>query len=120
LLKVTRGVTFNTSLTSNFHAARLSEGHPGGPRYLKRARVRLACSKEGEQIVIVVIDDGPGIEPSMREAVMRRGIRNAEHGHAGPSPRIFVLWFCAMSASKKKSAANNEAKMGTSFTSKWI
>src|SRR5262249_53731668 len=31
-----------------------------------RARVRLTCSKEGEQIVIVVDDDGPGIEPSMR------------------------------------------------------
>jgi len=43
-----------------------------------RARVRLTFSKEGEQIVIVVDDDGPGIEPSMREAVMRRGIRADE------------------------------------------
>ena len=43
-----------------------------------RARVRLTCSKEGEQIVIAVDDDGPGIEPSMREAVMRRGIRADE------------------------------------------
>jgi signal transduction histidine kinase len=40
-----------------------------------RARVRLTCSKEGEQIIIAVDDDGPGIEPSMREAVMRRGVR---------------------------------------------
>jgi signal transduction histidine kinase len=43
-----------------------------------RARVRLTSSKEGEQIVIVVDDDGPGIEPSKREAVMQRGIRADE------------------------------------------
>jgi signal transduction histidine kinase len=43
-----------------------------------RARVRLTCSKEGERIVIAVDDDGPGIEPSMREAVMRRGVRADE------------------------------------------
>lgn len=36
-----------------------------------RTRVQLTCSKEGERIVIMV-DDGPGIEPSMREAVMRQ------------------------------------------------
>ena len=45
------------------------------------AQVRLTCSKEGEQIVIVVDDDGPGIEPSMREAVMQRGIRADEAAH---------------------------------------
>jgi len=43
-----------------------------------RARVRLTCSKEGERIVVAVDDDGPGIEPSMREAVMQRGIRADE------------------------------------------
>ena len=42
------------------------------------ARVKLTCSKEGEQIVIVVDDDGPGIEPSMREAIMQRGVRADE------------------------------------------
>jgi signal transduction histidine kinase len=42
------------------------------------ARVKLTCSKEGERIVITVDDDGPGIEPSMREAVLRRGIRADE------------------------------------------
>src|SRR5262249_36641557 len=42
------------------------------------ARVRLTCSKEGEQVVIAVDDDGPGIEPPMREIVMRRGIRADE------------------------------------------
>jgi signal transduction histidine kinase len=43
-----------------------------------RARVRLTCMKEGEQIVIAIDDDGPGIESSMREAVLRRGVRADE------------------------------------------
>ncbi|HEV8366680.1 MAG TPA: ATP-binding protein [Pyrinomonadaceae bacterium] len=46
------------------------------------SQVMLTCSKEGRQVVITVDDDGPGIEPSMREAVLRRGIRadEGEHG----------------------------------------
>jgi signal transduction histidine kinase len=43
-----------------------------------RTQVRLTCWKEDEQIVIAVDDDGPGIEPSMREAVMQRGVRADE------------------------------------------
>src|SRR5262245_54962243 len=43
-----------------------------------RSQVRLTCSKEGGRIVIAVDDDGPGIEPSMREAVLRRGVRADE------------------------------------------
>ncbi len=43
-----------------------------------RTQVRLTCSKEGEQLVIAVDDDGPGIESSMREAVLQRGIRADE------------------------------------------
>jgi signal transduction histidine kinase len=43
-----------------------------------RTQVRLTSSKEGEQIVITIDDDGPGIEPSMREAVLQRGIRADE------------------------------------------
>jgi signal transduction histidine kinase len=43
-----------------------------------RTQVKLTSSKEGEQIVIVIDDDGFGIEPSMREAVLRRGIRADE------------------------------------------
>jgi signal transduction histidine kinase len=43
-----------------------------------RARVKLTCSQEGGQIVILVDDDGPGIEPSMREAILRRGVRADE------------------------------------------
>jgi signal transduction histidine kinase len=41
-------------------------------------QVRLSCSKAGEQIVIAVDDDGPGIERSMREGVMQRGVRADE------------------------------------------
>jgi signal transduction histidine kinase len=43
-----------------------------------RSQVRLTCSKAGKQVVITVDDDGSGIEPSMREAVLRRGIRADE------------------------------------------
>ncbi len=43
-----------------------------------RTQVRLTSSKQGEQIVIAVDDDGPGIAPSMREAVMQRGVRADE------------------------------------------
>jgi len=43
-----------------------------------RSEVRFTCWKEGGQIVIAVDDDGPGIEPSMRDAVIRRGIRADE------------------------------------------
>src|SRR5215472_16908204 len=46
-----------------------------------RTRVKLTCSKEGEQVVIAVDDDGPGIEPSMREAVTQRGVRADEAAH---------------------------------------
>lgn len=40
-----------------------------------RTEVRLTSSKADGQIVITVDDDGPGIEPPMRESVMQRGIR---------------------------------------------
>ena len=43
-----------------------------------RTRVKLTCRKEGEQVVILVDDDGPGIEPSMREAILQRGVRADE------------------------------------------
>src|SRR5262249_32109069 len=38
-----------------------------------RTQVRLTSLIEGDQIVITVDDDGPGIAPLMRDAVMRRG-----------------------------------------------
>ena len=43
-----------------------------------RTQVRLTCKKEGEQLVIAVDDDGSGIEPALREAVLQRGIRADE------------------------------------------
>lgn len=43
-----------------------------------RTQVRLTSSKESERIVIAVDDDGPGIDPSMRKEVIRRGIRADE------------------------------------------
>jgi signal transduction histidine kinase len=41
-------------------------------------RVNLICSNEGRQVVIMVDDDGPGIEPSMREAILQRGVQADE------------------------------------------
>jgi signal transduction histidine kinase len=41
-------------------------------------RVRLTSAKEGEHVVVIIDDDGSGIEPSMREAIMRRGVRADE------------------------------------------
>ena len=43
-----------------------------------RSRVSLTCWKAGEQMVIAVDDDGPGIPASMREAVLQRGVRADE------------------------------------------
>jgi signal transduction histidine kinase len=43
-----------------------------------RARVLVASSASAGQIVITVDDDGPGIDPAMREAVLQRGVRADE------------------------------------------
>ena len=43
-----------------------------------RSVVRVRSSAEGGVAVIEVEDDGPGIDPSMREAVLRRGVRADE------------------------------------------
>jgi signal transduction histidine kinase len=40
-----------------------------------RSRVSVGASASAEQIAITVDDDGPGIEPAMREAVLLRGVR---------------------------------------------
>lgn len=55
-----------------------------------RAGVKLTCSKEGEQVVIIVDDDGPGIEPSMREAIMQRGVR-ADEAAAGSGLGLAIV-----------------------------
>ncbi|MCZ2075905.1 MAG: sensor histidine kinase [Bryobacterales bacterium] len=43
-----------------------------------RTQVKVTSAKQGNRVVIVVDDDGPGIEPSMREAIMQRGVRADE------------------------------------------
>ena len=43
-----------------------------------RSRVVVASSLHDSRIVVTVDDDGPGIEPSMREAVLQRGVRADE------------------------------------------
>ena len=43
-----------------------------------RSRVTIESSTEGERVVVAVDDDGPGIPPSERDAVLRRGVRADE------------------------------------------
>jgi signal transduction histidine kinase len=43
-----------------------------------RSRVTLASSLDGNRVVITVDDDGAGLEPSMRDRVLQRGIRADE------------------------------------------
>jgi signal transduction histidine kinase len=45
-----------------------------------RTRVAIASSIEDGQVVITIDDDGPGIDPSLREAVLQRGVRADEAG----------------------------------------
>jgi signal transduction histidine kinase len=55
-----------------------------------RTSVKLTCSKQGEQIEILVDDDGPGIEPAMREAIMQRGVR-ADEGAPGSGLGLAIV-----------------------------
>jgi signal transduction histidine kinase len=43
-----------------------------------RTGARITAVREGQSIVVFVDDDGPGIEPSMRTAVLKRGVRADE------------------------------------------
>jgi signal transduction histidine kinase len=43
-----------------------------------RTRVVIASSLHDSRVVVTVDDDGPGIDPSMREAVLQRGVRADE------------------------------------------
>ena len=40
----------------------------------------VAARGDGAQVVVTVDDDGPGLEPGLREAVLRRGVRVDETG----------------------------------------
>ena len=43
-----------------------------------RSRVTIASTSGAQSIVITVDDDGPGLDPSMRDAVLQRGVRADE------------------------------------------
>ncbi len=43
-----------------------------------RTRVTVSAEPSGDRIVIFVDDDGPGIDPAMRDAVLQRGVRADE------------------------------------------
>lgn len=43
-----------------------------------RTRVSLHATRDGDRVLIDVDDDGPGLEPSMREHVLQRGVRADE------------------------------------------
>jgi signal transduction histidine kinase len=55
-----------------------------------RAQVRVTSAKEGEPIVIVEDDDGPGIPVSLREAVTQRGVR-ADEGAQGSGIGLAIV-----------------------------
>jgi signal transduction histidine kinase len=43
-----------------------------------KARVTVTSSEEGSNLLIVIDDDGPGIDPDKRHIVLRRGVRADE------------------------------------------
>ena len=43
-----------------------------------RTRVEIASALEADRVVITVDDDGPGLDPSLRESVLQRGVRADE------------------------------------------
>jgi len=43
-----------------------------------RATVHIACTRQADAVVITIDDDGPGLDPAMRTAVLSRGVRADE------------------------------------------
>jgi signal transduction histidine kinase len=43
-----------------------------------KSRIQVASSRSAGRVAIVVDDDGPGLDPSMRETVLQRGVRADE------------------------------------------
>jgi signal transduction histidine kinase len=43
-----------------------------------RSAVSLSCQAQGKDVDLTVDDDGPGLDPSLRDAVLRRGVRADE------------------------------------------
>jgi signal transduction histidine kinase len=45
-----------------------------------RSRVLVTVSLDGPHVLVAIEDDGPGLDRTMREAVLRRGVRADESG----------------------------------------
>jgi signal transduction histidine kinase len=45
---------------------------------LSKSRVTITSSIDGANILIIIDDDGPGLDPAMRDAVLQRGVRADE------------------------------------------
>jgi signal transduction histidine kinase len=46
-----------------------------------RSRIVVTSREDGESIVVAIDDDGPGLDPALRAAVIRRGVRADESAH---------------------------------------
>jgi signal transduction histidine kinase len=48
-----------------------------------RSQLRLTASRSGDRVMLVVEDDGPGIDPAARAQALQRGVRldEIEGGH---------------------------------------
>ena len=52
--------------------------------------LRAVAAREDDRVVVIVEDDGPGIEPSMRAAVLARGVR-ADEGAPGSGLGLSIV-----------------------------
>jgi signal transduction histidine kinase len=55
-----------------------------------RSTVTVSSTPAGSAIVVTVDDDGPGLEASMREAVLQRGVR-ADEGAPGSGLGLAIV-----------------------------
>jgi signal transduction histidine kinase len=55
-----------------------------------RSRVAVSSSLEHASLMVVVDDDGPGLEPSLRPAVLQRGVR-ADEAAAGSGLGLAIV-----------------------------
>jgi signal transduction histidine kinase len=55
-----------------------------------RGRVRVTASSDGDRVAVAIDDDGPGIDPAMRQAVFERGVR-ADEGAPGSGLGLAIV-----------------------------